>query len=160
MRFRPRGRAVRNGIVTGLLITLLGAICDAIAVGGEFQAGGTPQSGPLWGALVGVGVLLVVGAGYATTRRAGTVMMGGLVGALAGFIGGIGIAITWSLFWPLALRAHMDSLLVTAGIGALYGIFLLAPLGTALGALLSILGARVRIARRRESVATYVDHDA
>ncbi|MGZ3674738.1 MAG: hypothetical protein ACXVCO_10555 [Ktedonobacterales bacterium] len=154
MRFRPRARAVRNGIVTGLLITLLGAIRDALAVSVGFQAGRPPQPVPLWGTHFGVCILLFAGAGYATTRRAGTVMMGGLAGALAGFIGGIGFAVTWAvlLFAPLALlHAQLGSLLATVAFGALYGLFFFAPVGTGLGVLLGVLGARAGIACRRES---------
>lgn len=150
MRFRPRARAVRNGIVTGLLITMLGAINDAVAVSASFQAG---SSWPLWGTLFGVGLLLFAGAGYVTTRRAGTVMIGGLAGSLAGFIGGIGFAVTWAvlLFAPLALRSvRVGSLLATAAFGALYGLFFFAPVGTGLGALLGVLGARVGTRCRRE----------
>lgn len=150
MRFRPRGRAVRNGIVTGLLITLLGAVGDARAVSAGLQAG---SSWPLWGTLVGVSIFLFAGAGYVTTRRAGPLMIGGLMGSLAGFIGGIGFTVTWALFSPLALRAQWGSLLITAGISALYGVFFVAPVGTGLGALLGILGARVGIACRQASAA-------
>jgi hypothetical protein len=135
------------------MITLLGAICDAIAVSAGFQAA-RPMTGLLCGTLLGVGVLHFAGAGYATTRRAGTVTMGGSAGALAGFIGGIGFAVTWSLIAPLALRAQLGSLLVDAGWAALYGVIFLAPVGTALGALLGMLGARAGIARRRERAAT------
>jgi hypothetical protein len=150
MRFRPRARAVRNGIVTGVLITILGVVNDARAVIAGLQAG---SSWRLWGTLFGAGLLLLAGAGYATTRRAGTLMMGGLAGSLAGFIGGIGFAVTWALSVALANHAHMGSLLVTAGVSALYGVFFLAPIGTGLGALLGVLGACVGIACRRASAA-------
>ena len=161
MRFRPRRRAVRNGVITGLLITLLGIIGDALAVSASLQAARPPQLGPLWGMLFGASLLLFAGAGYATTRRAGTLMMGGLTGALAGFIGGIGYAVTWALavFAPLALPAHLDLLMATAGVSALYGLFFLAPVGTALGAPLGMLGARVAVACRRQRAPTSADHD-
>ena len=150
MRFRPRARAVRNGIVTGLLITMLGVVSDARAVSAGLQAG---SSLSLWGTLFGAGLLLFAGAGYATTRRAGTHMMGGLTGSLAGFIGGIGFAVTWALSVALANHAQIGSLLVTAGVSVLYGVFFLAPVGTALGALLGILGARIGIACRQARAA-------
>ncbi|HEX8036084.1 MAG TPA: hypothetical protein VF510_19660 [Ktedonobacterales bacterium] len=150
MRFRPRARAVRNGIVTGLLITMLGAVNDARAASAGPQAG---SSWLLWGGLFGFDLLLFAGAGYATTRRAGTLMMGGLTGSLAGFIGGIGFAVTSALFVALAVHAQMNSLLVTAGVSALYGVFFVAPVGTGLGALLGMLGACVGITYRRASAA-------
>lgn len=150
MRFRPRARAVRNGIVTGVLIIMLGAVNDAWAMSAGPQAG---SSWPLWSMLFGVSLLLFAGAGYATTRRAGTLMMGGLAGSLAGFIEGIGFAVTWALSVALAAHAQVGSLLVTAGVSALYGVFFVAPIGTGLGALLGMLGAHIAIACCRASAA-------
>lgn len=147
MRFRPQARALRNGIVTGLLITLLGSVSDARAVSAGLQAGSSWQ---LWGMLFVFGLLLLAGAGYATTRRAGTLMMGGLTGSIAGFIGGIGFAVTWTLSVALAAHTQIGSLLIAAGVSALYGVFFFAPVGTGLGALLGVLGARVGIACSRE----------
>jgi hypothetical protein len=145
MRFRPRARAIRNGVVAGVLITALGAAGDAIAAAVHSDLS---YAGPLWSVIAAVSGVLMLGAGYITTHLAGTVTMGGLTGALAGLFGGIGFSATWALFGPLATGAEWDALLVNAGVGILYGLLLIVPLATISGAFLGLLGARVGIARR------------